>query len=119
VFQLFSHKALYDDSSNDVKVSTLYPPRRSWKQRREHKAEKKAKKNGTWVEPPPETVDTHTDLEANSAEAEEDAEEKPKMSVMTTIGLLVIVTVVCHPCSLSEDELSFACRSWSLLLLNG
>jgi hypothetical protein len=102
VFQLFSHEALYDDSSSDVKVSTLYPLRRSWKQRREDKAEKKAKKNGTWVElilSPPET--THTDLEANSAEAEEDAEEKPKMSVMTIIGLLVIVTVVCHPCSLS------------------
>jgi len=96
VFQLFSHKALYEDTSDDVKKSTKYaprPPRRSWKQVREDRAEKKAKEKGTWVEPPT-TVERHTDVEANSAEAEEEEEEEvPKMSLTMTIALLVVVTV--------------------------
>jgi len=93
VFQLFSHKALYDDASNDVQLSTQYPPSRSWKQRLEDRAEKKAKKNGTWVKPPTpaDQVDTHPDLEAA---AEEKEEETPKMSVSMTIALLVVVTVL-------------------------
>jgi len=64
---------------------------------RSDRKEKKAKKNGTWVEPPAsEAVDTHTDVEANSAEAgEENKLESPKMSVPMTIGLLAVVTVVC------------------------
>jgi hypothetical protein len=95
VFQLFSHKALYDDSSEDVKKSIQYAPRRSWKQVRKDRAEKKAKRAGTWVEPPAET---QADVEANSAEAEEEVEaeaETPQLSVIMTIGLLVVVTVVC------------------------
>jgi hypothetical protein len=100
VFQLFSHKALYDDQSGDVTKSTQYAPRRTWKQVREDRAEKKAKKNGTWIEPPPpEPVDIHTDVEANAPEDED--EHDPKLSVGMTIGLLIVVTVVCELLSAS------------------
>jgi Ca2+:H+ antiporter len=95
VFQLFSHKGLYEDTSDDVKKSTQYAPHRTWKQVRHDRAEKKAKERGTWVEPEIPT-ETQTDIEANSAEAEEEEEEEaPKMSVGMTVCLLVLVTVVC------------------------
>lgn len=94
VFQLFSHKALYDDSSNDVSKSTQYAPRRTFKQVLDDRAEKKAKKNGTW-EPREPIAETHADVEAHTAEAdEEDKPEMPKMSVAMTIGLLAVVTVL-------------------------
>ena len=118
MFQLFSHKALYDDSSDDVKKSIQYAPRRSWKQVRKDRAEKKAKKAGTWVEPP---ADTQADVEANSAEAEEEAEaeaETPQMSVIMTICLLVVVTVVCYLLSMSNKDLIMLCSLW-LSLQNG
>jgi Ca2+:H+ antiporter len=108
VFQLFSHKALYDDQSGDVKKSIQYAPHRSLKQVMGDRAEKKAKKNGTWVEPsaPAEAVDTHTDVEANSTGGEEESE--PKTSVAMTIGLLCVVTVVCGLLSvLRYNELRF------------
>jgi len=93
VFQLFSHKGLYEDTSDDVKKSTQYAPHRTWKQVRHDRAEKKAKERGTWVEPEIPT-ETQTDIEANSAEAEEEEEEEaPKMSVGMTVCLLVLVTV--------------------------
>jgi len=91
VFQLFSHKALYEDTSDDVQKSTQYAPHRTWKQVKDDRAEKKAKKRGTWVEPEI-PVETQTDIEANSAEAAEEA-EVPKMSVGMTVCLLVFVTV--------------------------
>ncbi|KIM84913.1 hypothetical protein PILCRDRAFT_817734 [Piloderma croceum F 1598] len=95
VFQLFSHKALYDDNSKDVSKSTEYGHRRSIKQVFDDRAEKKARKNGTWKEPEP-TTETAGDVEARAAETrdEEDKPETPKMSVTMTIVLLVVVTVL-------------------------
>src|ERR1700729_1046074 len=80
VFQLFSHKALYDDNSKDVSKSTEYGHRRSIKQVFDDRAEKKARKNGTWKEPEP-TTETAGDVEARAAETrdEEDKPETPKM----------------------------------------
>ena len=116
VFQLFSHKALYEDTSDDVQKSTKYAPRRSWKQIREDRAEKKAKERGTWVEPPPMSVDRNIDVEANSAEAQK--EEVPKLSLTMTIGLLVVITVVCNYLHADVDLELMLCSS-SLLLPNG
>jgi len=118
VFQLFSHKALYDDSSNDVSKSTQYAPRRTFKQVLDDRAEKKAKKNGTW-EPREPIAETHADVEAHTAEAdEEDKPEMPKMSVAMTIGLLAVVTVVCGFLSVVTYNIMRLCSLW-LLLLNG
>ena len=89
-FQLFSHKTLYDDSNKDVSKSTAYSPRRTIKQVFNDRAEKKARKNGTWKEPEP-IAETSGDVEAHAAETqnEDDKPEMPKMSVTTTIALLV------------------------------
>lgn len=99
-----------------MQKSTKYAPRRSWKQKREDRAEKKAKERGTWVEPPPMSVDRNIDVEANSAEAEK--EEVPKLSLTMTIGLLVGITVVCNYFHADVDLELMLCSS-SLLLPNG
>jgi Ca2+/H+ antiporter len=120
VFQLFSHKALYDDSN--VPKSTQYAPRRTFKQVLDDRAEKKAKKNGTWEprEPTSETAGMQTDIEAHTAEAEdeEDKPEIPKMSVPMTVGLLAVVTVVCGFLSVVTFDIMRFCSLW-LLLPNG
>ena len=105
---------MYDDQSSDVKKSIQYAPHRTLKQVIGDRAEKKAKKNGTWVEPsvPAETVDTHADVEANSAGGEEESE--PKTSVAMTIVLLCVVTVVRGFLSvLRYNELRFL--AWQLV----
>ncbi|OBZ72492.1 Vacuolar calcium ion transporter [Grifola frondosa] len=90
VFQLFSHKALYSDTSDDVFKSTKYA----------HKT--KFFKNRLTTEPEQiseatATTSTHmngdgdADVEAAVPEA---AEETPQMSVALTIGLLAVVTVL-------------------------
>lgn len=101
-FQLFSHKDLYQDKHADVAKSVQYAPRRTFKQtmadRSDKKAEKQAKKDGTWVEPDPNAVNlSAVDTEAQAGEVEEEEEEieVPQMGVAMTIGLLVVVTVVC------------------------
>jgi len=89
---------VFENDADDVKKSMLYAPRRSWKQVRKDRAEKKAKEKGTWVEPLPPTVDTHTDVEANSAEAEEEEEEElPRVSLSGAIILLVITVATTVP----------------------
>lgn len=98
-FQLFSHKALYEDDSPDVMKSTAMAPHRSWKEVKKDRAEKKAKKNGTWIAPTDAEIQARNQEvdEANLAElraAEEEEEEIPQMGLFTTIGLLVAVTVV-------------------------
>ncbi|KAF7985745.1 hypothetical protein HWV62_2364 [Athelia sp. TMB] len=99
VFQLFSHKGLYDDANPEVVKSTHYAPHRSARQylreRTEMKRVKKAQKEGTYEEP---RVASPTDVEndAGAALDEEDEEEpeQPKMGVWMTFGLLVAITVL-------------------------
>ena len=69
VFQLFSHKNLYEDDHPNVQKSVAY---------NRH----------------PERKESVADVEARAQEKEQE-EEKPQMSVTVTVALLVIVTVVC------------------------
>jgi len=85
VFQLFSHKSLYDGNNKDMKPQTIhYAPRHPKK-----------------VDTPAENASSssHTaigDLESGHAEPieEEEEEEVPQLSVVVTIVLLVVVTVL-------------------------
>jgi Ca2+:H+ antiporter len=79
VFQLFSHKNLYDHHHSDVQQSTAYPSNVA-----------KRLRIPASSSPPP------TGANAPSLEAGPDEEEEqPQMSLQTTIGLLVVITVVC------------------------
>ncbi|ETW83093.1 H+/Ca2+ exchanger Vxc1-like protein [Heterobasidion irregulare TC 32-1] len=68
VFQLFSHKNLYEDDHPNVQKSVAY---------NRH----------------PERKESVADVEARAQEKEQE-EEKPQMSVTVTVALLVIVTVL-------------------------
>lgn len=95
VFQLFSHKDLYDDANPDVYKSTQYAPHRTAKQWRHDRTEMKAIKKRQKEEPgyQPEPHAAEEDVETAPA-PEVDEEEQPKMGVYMTVGLLVVVTVV-------------------------
>lgn len=99
VFQLFSHKDLYEDSNADIMKSTEYAPHRSFKKYRADRAEMKALKVQQKANPdyvPPARLETPIDVEATAADIHEEEEpETPLMGVYMTLGLLVIVTVVC------------------------
>ncbi|KAH9945253.1 calcium/proton exchanger [Epithele typhae] len=95
VFQLFSHKTLYDDDHPDIFRSTKYTPRE--KKNKEKKKDEASLSVPDAQEPhniPSESTSTHTDLEIGAPHAEEEEEEKPQMSVPLTIGLLAVVTVL-------------------------
>lgn len=99
VFQLFSHKDLYQISHNDVAKSTTYNHRK-WGKYRADKAHEKAikkekleaEKNGVEYKEPEHEVDPEAQPEA--IKEEEEGEEQPQMGVAVTVGLLVIVTVL-------------------------
>lgn len=95
VFQLFSHKNLYEDDGKDVQKSVAYPSNVAKMAKRLHMPE--------LPEPPASRSPIPTDVtdpaqrDARSVEAgSEEEEEKPEMCLQTTIGLLVTVTVVCQ-----------------------
>ncbi|KZP31725.1 calcium/proton exchanger [Athelia psychrophila] len=96
VFQLFSHKDLYDDANPDVSKSTQYAPHRTPKQwkhdRSEMKAIKKRQKEDPSYVPEPEEHATE-DVENGPLAPEDEEPEQPKMGVYMTIGLLVVITV--------------------------
>lgn len=100
LFQLWSHATLFQDDYPDAVPSTRYNYQIK---KTEKKAQREAAKRQESVlgdsevvnrEPEPmggaETV--HQDVERASAKSEE---EEPQMSVWMTLGLLVVVTVVC------------------------
>ena len=94
VFQLFSHKNLYDDRHEDVHF-TEYPSNVA------KKLHIPGRKTPPAPSPPPPTdgVIDPAQRDAGSLEAgleKEDEVEEPEMSLQTTIILLVIVTVVCR-----------------------
>ncbi|KAI0064753.1 calcium/proton exchanger [Artomyces pyxidatus] len=91
VFQLFSHRNLYDDANPNIQKSVAYdrhPERRI--------AAEKAAEDAAAIEL--QARGTMSDEAAAEAglpvHTEEDEEEKPSMSVPITIGLLAIVTVL-------------------------
>ncbi|KAH9068439.1 calcium/proton exchanger [Lactarius deliciosus] len=88
VFQLFSHKNLYEDDHPNVQKSVKYTPHLAKKLRVTYrKGDEGAISSG----PVPSSPPPH-DAEAGLAEEEE--EEKPQMSSQMAIALLVVVTVI-------------------------
>jgi len=95
VFQLFSHKNLYDDNHGDVQQSVAYPSNVA---KRLHISEKRKIPPASSSPPPidgvmdPDRQDARS-LEAGS-EGEGEIEEQPKMGMQTTVILLIVVTVL-------------------------
>ncbi|KAH9063878.1 calcium/proton exchanger [Lactarius vividus] len=87
VFQLFSHKNLYEDDHPNVQKSVKYTPHLAKKL---HVTYRKGDEGAISSGPVPSSPPPH-DVEACSAEEEE--EEKPQMSSQMAIALLVFVTV--------------------------
>jgi Ca2+:H+ antiporter len=83
VFQLFSHKNLYEDHGADVPESVAYPSNVAKMAKRLHMAG-----------PPASRSPLPTDPSVEAGPEEEG--EKPEMCLQTTIGLLLTVTVVCQ-----------------------
>jgi len=135
VFQLFSHKNLYEDRHTDVQQSIKYDRKVGEKLQRGkgillHR--KPSVPNPAPAPSPPrqstEMPDAenarrdHGSVEAGPIEEEED--EAPQMDLRTTIGLLIAVTVVCRSLTLPTIlDLNMQNRSslsppnsWSVLL---
>jgi Ca2+:H+ antiporter len=95
VFQLFSHKNLYDDHHSDVQQSTAYPSNVA---KRLHIHERKMPPAPSPPSPTDGVMDPdHRDARSLEAGLEEEEEmEEPAMSMQTTIVLLIVVTVVCR-----------------------
>jgi Ca2+:H+ antiporter len=90
VFQLFSHKNLYQDDSSVVQQSVAYPSNVAKMAKRLHIPGPPASRS-----PLPVTDPAHGDVRSLEAGSEGE-EEKPEMCLKTTITLLAIVTVVCR-----------------------
>ena len=89
VFQLFTHKNLYDDDHSDVQQSVCYPS--------------KIVKRLHIREPPASSLPPPTDGAMHPAQWDalleagwEEEEEEPKIHRATAIALHVILTVVCR-----------------------
>jgi Ca2+:H+ antiporter len=99
VFQLFSHKNLYDDQHSDVQQSVAYPSNVA-KRLHARTSIKSMKKPPASSSPPPtDGVIDPDQQDARSLEAGlqgEEEIERPEMSLQTTIVLLIAVTVVCR-----------------------
>jgi len=92
VFQLFSHKALYQDDNEDVQVSKGYDGPNPWLQLRPRRRRTQAVSS-----PDGEIVAESHDVESTGPERESldsEAEVEPYMSVAVCLGLLVAVTVL-------------------------
>jgi len=92
VFQLFSHKALYQDDNEDVQVSKGYDGPNPWLQLRPRRRRTQAVSS-----PDGEIVAESHDVESTGPERESldsEAEVEPYMSVAVCLGLLAAVTVL-------------------------
>ncbi|KAF8071716.1 calcium/proton exchanger [Lyophyllum atratum] len=99
VFQLYSHKSLYEDDGNDIMKTIHYTAR--------PKKDKALKDNEKNVLGMPRTMSPTQDAQTasssahdvengtvNAGEEDEEEEETPQMNVWMTIGLLCVVTVL-------------------------
>ncbi|KAG5650088.1 hypothetical protein H0H81_000833 [Sphagnurus paluster] len=100
VFQLYSHKALYDDHGEYVLKTIDYSPRT--KPRRSIKfkipfgrREDEVEAAQPQVEPQVDSNTTVNNMEQGEPKDEEEEEEVPQMNVLMSIILLAVVTVVC------------------------
>ncbi|KAI0768060.1 calcium/proton exchanger [Trametes elegans] len=103
VFQLFSHKTLYDERHPDVFKSTRYAPREKPAGSGESSSQVEGNSSsipltsvtGERVQNSPAgSVSHENDPEAATAAEEEEEVEVPQLSVPMTIGLLAVVTVL-------------------------
>lgn len=97
VFQLFSHKALYHDSGEDILQSKGYEGQNPWLQLRLYR-----RKNATPVQSPLPMGDEEVAINPAVAVEGSDTESEIEtyMSVPVSLGLLVVVTVVrATPCA--------------------
>jgi len=102
VFQLFSHKNLYEDHHGSVQQSVHYHPDIAKKFPFHRKASAARLQPNPAPSPPPQPNDAtdaeNTRRDVRSVEAgpieEDEEEEKPQMDLRTTIALLVFITVV-------------------------
>ncbi|KAG1733625.1 calcium proton exchanger [Suillus paluster] len=95
VFQLFSHKALYDDNNPDIQQSRGYEGQNPWLRLRPRR------RNGRPVQSSDPTGDGQasgpadgTDSELGPLPTDAESEIEPYMSVGVCLGLLVVVTVL-------------------------
>jgi Ca2+:H+ antiporter len=95
VFQLFSHKNLYEVGHGSVQQSVQYHPDIAKKFPFHRKASAARLQSNPAPSPPPQP----NDAEAGPIEEEE---ETPQMDIRTTIALLVVVTVVCRHLTLTN-----------------
>ena len=97
MFQLFSHKNLYDGSHADVQQSVAYPSNVAKKL---HISEKRRIPPASSLPPPTDDVMDPDQRDAHSLEAglegEEGENKEPEIALQTTIILLIVVTVVCR-----------------------
>lgn len=97
VFQLFSHKALYNDNGADIQETRGYEGQNPWLQLRLYR-----RKNAKLVQSPEQTGDEETAIiptvptEGADSERglETDSVVEPYMSIPVSLGLLVVVTVL-------------------------
>lgn len=114
IFQLFSHKSLYDDEGGEKFKSTRYPVRTGPSAKDKTKkllglstvketnedgasvgpADSSAHINRRQTEDDPRQIPDEERPAAVEPEQDDDDEELPELSVPVTIGLLVIVTVL-------------------------
>lgn len=97
VFQLFSHKNLYDVHHSDVPESVKYPANVVKVAKRLHLSERKTETPPASSSPLPTDVtdpDQHARLEAGLKEEGKGKIEEPEMCLQVTIVLLIAVTVL-------------------------
>ena len=110
IFQLFSHKSLYDDK-NDIKPQTIkYAPRTGpstkektrkffglspVKEAKEDGGSAEANSESHFIQPHPSDLRVPDEEQPGVTGAEEEEDEEiPELSLPMTIGLLVVVTVL-------------------------
>lgn len=110
VFQLFSHKNLYEDHHSDVPLSVKYNPAVGEKfQRGLPKGLLRHRKSNVANHPAPSPPRQSTEIQdtenpqqdtglVEAGPIEED--ESPQMDIRTTVVLLIVVTVVCRSLTL-------------------
>jgi Ca2+:H+ antiporter len=131
VFQLFSHKALYDDDNEDMQPTKEYTGQNPFRLHRRHRnitdgetvSSPCSAHGGDAATTLSRPVDANPDVEPGthsiaSVESETEAEvpEQPLMNLTVCLWLLVVVTVV-RACRDNHIKFSIFPRfSWSLLL---
>jgi len=94
VFQLVSHKSLYDDRHSSIPETVLYTGVMA---KRLHTYDPSAHPaSGSPPQGDDATGHRTIDGSLEAGPKEDDDDDVPQMGMTTTIALLIVVTVVCH-----------------------